>query len=100
MPDEKVNPFKALELKLSAGTPIEAILEAGASLLKPIIDAINTKRATMSQDNRDRYDILEYAIHENLCLQLGLVTTEQLERLRLPASKQILTLPPVGGPQP
>ena len=83
MPDQKVNPFQALEVKLSAGTPIEAIMEAVGAILKPITDAINVKRQTMSQENRDRYDLLEYAIHENVCLRFGLVQPERLQELRL-----------------
>mgnify|MGYP001561672280 CR=1 FL=1 len=83
MPNQAVNPFQALEVKLSAGTPIEAIMEAAAAILKPITDAINVKRQTMSQENRDRYDLLEYAIHENVCLRFGLVEPERLQELRL-----------------
>ena len=97
MPEQKVNPFQALEVKLSAGTPIEAIMEAAAAILKPITDAINVKRQTMSQENRDRYDLLEYAIHENVCLRFGLVQPERLQELRLLQMPKLTATTPVEG---
>lgn len=74
------NPFQALEVKLSAGTPIEAIIEATAQLLKPIFDLAGIKRESMSQANRDRLDLLEILLIENACLTLGLVRADQLNR--------------------
>ena len=74
------NPFHALEVKLTAGTPIEAILEAVGAIIKPITDAVNTKRETMSQPNRDRLDLLEILCWENALTALGFVRPEQLIR--------------------
>jgi hypothetical protein len=74
------NPFQALEIKLSAGTPIEAILEAVGKIIEPITKAVNAKRETMSQSNRDRLDLLEVLCWENALLALGFVRVEQLNR--------------------
>ena len=74
------SPFKALELKLSAGTPIEAILEAAGKIIDPIMAMVKAERETMSPANRDRIDLLRILLQENLCIALGLVRVEQLER--------------------
>lgn len=87
------SPFQALELKFSAGTPIEEILKAFGMIVQPITEAVNTKRATMSQENRDRLDRLEAAIWENFCIALGLVRAEQLERPAMPFMPLLPELP-------
>ena len=86
MPDEPTNLLT--ELKFSAGTPIEAILEAVGKIIKPFTEIETGKRETMSQENRDRNDLLEYSVRESICLRLGLVTQEQLKRLRLQGPPQ------------
>lgn len=76
------NPFQTLglDLKLSAGTPIEAILEAASKIIDPIMHMVEAERESMSQNNKDRIDLLRIVIQENLCIALGLVRPEQLER--------------------
>lgn len=74
------NPFQALEVKLSAGTPIEEILKAAALIIEPIEKFMQIDRETMSQGNRDRDDLLRILLKENLCISLGFVRAEQLNR--------------------
>lgn len=74
------NPFQALELKLSAGTPIEEILKAAALIIDPIMKFVQSERESMSQSNKDRIDLLRILLQENLCIALGLVRVEQLNR--------------------
>lgn len=76
------NPFQSLglDLKLSAGTPIEEILKAAALIIDPIMEVVKLDRQTMSQENRDLDDRLRIAIRINLCIVLGLVRAEQMER--------------------
>ena len=73
------NPFQALEIKLSAGTPIEAILEAAGKIIDPIMKMVQAERESMSQANRDRIDLLRILLQENLCVALGLIRPEQLQ---------------------
>lgn len=74
------NPFQPLELKLSAGTPIEEILKAASLIIDPIMQFAQKERETMSPDNRNRIDLLRILIQENLCLALGIIRAEQLNR--------------------